>query len=142
MQVRRSPLQQQQQHSNTSTVDKAHIDDMKILFNDWPYGIDSRIVHLVIWVKFPLEEDTTTGDLTDTARQQINSYVDTTFASKVGSENCIWFKNWASLKSIQAVEHFHVMLFDPDIEFVQKVTLNDVPLVDKIQGHNLTRRLL
>ncbi|TIA33393.1 hypothetical protein D6C79_08974, partial [Aureobasidium pullulans] len=38
-------------------------DDIKILFNDWPYGIDTRIVHLVVWVKFPFEEDPVTGDL-------------------------------------------------------------------------------
>lgn len=31
-------------------------DDFKILFNDWPYGIDSRIVHLVVWTKFDLED--------------------------------------------------------------------------------------
>jgi len=38
-----------------------------------------------------------------------------------------WFKNWQSLKSIQAVEHFHVMLFDPDMAFVQSITNGDVP---------------
>ncbi|THV69510.1 hypothetical protein D6D19_07078 [Aureobasidium pullulans] len=107
-------------------------DDIKILFNDWPYGIDTRIVHLVVWVKFPFEEDPVTGDLTDSARKQVDSYVEKTFRARVGSENCIWFKNWASLKSIHAVEHFHVMLFDPDIDFVEHVTNNDVPLVDKI----------
>ncbi|THW48556.1 hypothetical protein D6D22_02141 [Aureobasidium pullulans] len=107
-------------------------DDIKILFNDWPYGIDTRIVHLVVWVKFPFEEDPSTGDLTDLARKQVDSYVEKTFRARVGSENCIWFKNWASLKSIHAVEHFHVMLFDPDKDFVKHVTNNDVPLVDKI----------
>ena len=40
----------------------------------------------------------------------------------------IWFKNWASLKSIHAVEHFHVMLFDPDPEFIKEVTNGDRPL--------------
>jgi hypothetical protein len=40
----------------------------------------------------------------------------------------IWFKNWASLKSIHAVEHFHVMLFDPDPEFIKEVTNGDSPL--------------
>jgi hypothetical protein len=40
----------------------------------------------------------------------------------------IWFKNWRSLKSIHAVEHFHVMLYDPPIEFVEKITNGDVPL--------------
>lgn len=40
----------------------------------------------------------------------------------------IWFKNWRSLKSIHAVEHFHVMLFDPGMEFVKEITNNDAPL--------------
>ena len=53
--------------------------DIKILWNDWPYGIDERIVHLVVWTKFDLEDDAETGDLTDAARTQINSFVDKTF---------------------------------------------------------------
>jgi hypothetical protein len=109
------------------------IDNIKILLNDWPYGIDTRIVHLVVWVKFQLEEDAISGDLTNTARQQIDSYVDQTFRHHVGAGNCIWFKNWASLKSIHAVEHFHVMLFDTDAKFVQDVTDGDVALLDKIK---------
>jgi hypothetical protein len=55
-------------------------DDMKILRNDWPYGIDKRIVHLVVWTKFALEEDGTTGDLTDTARAEIDAYVRKAFS--------------------------------------------------------------
>ena len=109
------------------------IDDIKILLNDWPYGIDTRIVHLVVWVKFQLEEDAITGDLTDSARQQIDSYVNQTFGDHVGTANCIWFKNWASLKSIHAVEHFHVMLFNTDAKFVADVTNGDVALLDKIK---------
>ncbi|KAI4758034.1 hypothetical protein E4T52_09815 [Aureobasidium sp. EXF-3400] len=108
-------------------------DDIKILLNDWPYGIDSRIVHLVVWVKFQLEEDPISGDLTDAARRQLDLYVDQTFRDHVGAGNCIWFKNWASLKSIHAVEHFHVMLFNPDAKFVADVTDGDVALLDKIK---------
>lgn len=123
------------------TVAKFHVrqsltgaaDDIKILLNDWPYGIDTRIVHLVVWVKFQLEENPITGDLTDSARQQIDSYIDQTFRIHVGAANCIWFKNWASLKSIHAVEHFHVMLFNADAKFVKDVTNGDVALLDKIK---------
>ncbi|KAI5206372.1 hypothetical protein E4T39_02535 [Aureobasidium subglaciale] len=112
-------------------------DDIKILLNDWPYGIDTRVVHLVVWVKFQFEEDATTGDLTDAARKQLDSYVDHTFRTHVGFGNCIWFKNWASLKSIHAVEHFHVMLFDPDQNFVKHITNDDVALADKIKIHDV-----
>jgi Protein of unknown function (DUF3605) len=61
--------------------------DIKIIYNDWPYGIDEKIVHLVIWTKFELEDDPSTDDLTDEARKAINDFVDTTFAKKVGKEN-------------------------------------------------------
>lgn len=44
----------------------------------------------------------------------------------------IWFKNWRSLKSIHAVEHFHVMLYDPDADFVREITDGDVPLSEKV----------
>jgi hypothetical protein len=54
-------------------------DDIKILRNDWPYGIDRRITHLVVWTKFSLEEDPATGDLTDAARAEIDAYVRKTF---------------------------------------------------------------
>lgn len=46
----------------------------------------------------------------------------------------IWFKNWKSLKSVKAVEHFHVMLFDPDLEFVRRVTNGDAPSFMKEAG--------
>lgn len=48
-------------------------------------------------------------------------------------EKVVWFLNWASLKSIHAVEHFHVLLFEPDEEFVGRVTGGDVALRDKVK---------
>lgn len=112
-------------------------EDFKILYNDWPYGVDSRIVHLVVWTKFdlpaaPITAEAPTGDLTPTTRRQINDFVDKTFVSACGRENVIWFKNWSSLQSIHAIEHFHVMLFDPDVEFVERITDGDVPLSEKV----------
>ena len=62
-------------------------EDYKILFNDWPYGIDPRIVHLVIWTKFPLEEDSTTHDLTDRARKAIETFVSKTFYSSIARDH-------------------------------------------------------
>lgn len=62
-------------------------DDVKILYNDWPYGIDPRIVHLVVWTKFCIDEDPVTGDLTDRAREQVDTFVTRTFQSQVSPEN-------------------------------------------------------
>ncbi|KAI1103307.1 hypothetical protein F4804DRAFT_310353 [Jackrogersella minutella] len=107
-------------------------DDVKILWNDWPYGIDTRIVHLVVWTKFELAEDPVTTDLTDEARAAIDGYVQKTFGSRVPRDRYIWFKNWRSLKSVQAVEHFHVMLFDPDPKFIDEITNGDVPSCRKV----------
>ena len=61
-------------------------DDFKILRNDWPYGIDKRIIHLVVWTKFALREDPATKDLTDEARAEIEAWVHQTF-SKVPSNH-------------------------------------------------------
>jgi hypothetical protein len=115
--------------------------DMKILYNDWPYGIHPRIKHLVIWTKFelqaaPVSESNPNGDLTPDARRQINDFVEKTFVSVCGKENVIWFKNWNSLKSIHAVEHFHVMLYNPDMQFVSDITNGDAPLAEKVGRPN------
>lgn len=110
-------------------------DDFKILYNDWPYGIDERIVHLVIWTKFelPADPDSEIGDMAQETRKVIQEFVDGVFSDHCGKENVIWFKNWTSLKSIHAVEHFHVMLFDPDLHFVDSITNGDVPLMQKLR---------
>jgi hypothetical protein len=96
---------------------------------------------LVVWTKFDLEDapvssSNPVGDLTPEARQAINDFVDKTFVSVCGKYNVIWFKNWSSLKSIHAVEHFHVMLFDPDMDFVRDITGGDVPLAEKVGRPN------
>lgn len=39
----------------------------------------------------------------------------------------LWFKNWSALKSVHAIEHFHVMLYNPDVAFVSRITQGDVP---------------
>lgn len=89
-------------------------------------------MHLVIWTKFIFDVDPVTDDLLLSSRKEIDDYVNATFCSNVPTANIIWFKNWSSLKSIHAVEHFHVMLFDPDPDFVRQITNDDVPLVDKV----------
>jgi len=61
--------------------------DWKVLKNDWPYGIDERIVHLVVWTKFELEDDPATDDLTAEARKAVQRFVDGTFGKRVGKEN-------------------------------------------------------
>lgn len=100
-----------------------HPEDYKILLNDWPYGIDAKIKHVVVWTKFGFEEDGV--DLTLRARRQIDEFVKKTFTSGTQVSRVAWFKNWAALKSVHAVEHFHVMLYDPDLDLIKRVTGGD-----------------
>lgn len=112
-------------------------DSYKILRNDWPYGVDERIVHLVVWLKFslpslPISSEHPNGDLTPTAQREIETFVDGTFARSCGGgQNVLWFWNWRGLKSVHAVEHFHVMLFDPDPGFVERITGGDVAMAER-----------
>ncbi|KAJ8606559.1 hypothetical protein MRB53_040859 [Persea americana] len=61
--------------------------DLKIIGNDWPYGIDRDITHICVWTKFTYEEDPRTGDLTDRARALIDGYVDRTFRSEMKADD-------------------------------------------------------
>ncbi|EME46715.1 hypothetical protein DOTSEDRAFT_126000 [Dothistroma septosporum NZE10] len=110
--------------------------DYRILYNDWPYGIDERIVHLIVWTKFhlPADPDSKVGDMAKETRDVVDGFVAKTFGESCGRDNVIWFKNWAALKSVHAVEHVHVMLLDPDPGFVESITVGDVPLFRKVKG--------
>ncbi|KAL1864058.1 hypothetical protein VTK73DRAFT_6187 [Phialemonium thermophilum] len=110
-------------------------EDVRVLCNDWPYLVDPRIVHLVVWVKFALPEDPATGHLTEETKAEIEAYVDRTFRARMKPDHVVWFRNWASIKSVHSIEHFHVMLFDPDPGFVQEITHGDVPMSQRPDGN-------
>lgn len=59
----------------------SHLDDYKTLYNDWPYGVEKDIVHLVVWTKFKFEDDPATGDLSSQSRKVIAEYVAKEFES-------------------------------------------------------------
>jgi hypothetical protein len=85
--------------------------DIKILQNDFPYGVDRGIVHLVVWSKARIPQDST-GRLTEDSAKMIESYVHQTFVRGLGlsSDDVLWFKNYAALQSVRELEHFHVLL--------------------------------
>lgn len=104
--------------------------EYKILYNDWPYGLDRDITHLVVWTKFLLEDDPATGFLTTEYHSLIEDFVARTFCTQDGisRDKLIWFKNWGSIKSVHALEHFHVMLYKAPTTFLQRITNNDKPM--------------
>lgn len=72
-------------------------EDIRILYNDWLYGVEDGITHLVIWTKFNLEDDPITDDLTPQARQEINNYMRRMFCSQVPLEKvCVSFPSFSS----------------------------------------------
>ncbi|MCJ1442929.1 MAG: hypothetical protein MMC23_003426 [Stictis urceolatum] len=102
-------------------------DDYAVLYNDCPYGIDGRIVHLVVWTKVSFASDAATGELTSEAQGQIEAFVRKRFLVNMEKpERVLWFKNPPALRSVHAIDHFHIMLFEPDATFLEQVTKGDV----------------
>ena len=83
-----------------------------------------------MWVKFELESDETTDYLTPGGRQQIEDFVSREFCGEGGisREQVIWFKNGRTLKSVHALEHIHVLLYQAPAEMVERLTEGDKPM--------------
>jgi hypothetical protein len=114
-------------------------DDYKILFNDWPYAIEPDVSHLVVWTKFAIKDNPETGDMTEQSRGMVEEFVRRTFCDEnkngvngILRDQVIWFKNWRGLKSVEALEHFHVMLFRAPKEFLAKITGGDQAMSEKL----------
>ncbi|OMP83912.1 hypothetical protein BK809_0001295 [Diplodia seriata] len=102
----------------------AHPDDVKVLRNDWPYGVEEGIVHLCVWLKTRLQlRDDGQGDLTEEARGMVEAFVEKTFRGPVGEgvkgERVLWFKNWGALQSVRGVDHVHVLVRDAPPELLE-----------------------
>ncbi|MCJ1244485.1 hypothetical protein MMC30_001683 [Trapelia coarctata] len=102
-----------------SAVPFADPDDFLILRNDWPYGLEADITHLVVWLKNRIATDSATGDLTPQSRCMLEEFVQKTFVSRLDSEiaasSVMWFKNWTALQSIRGIDHIHVLIWNmPD----------------------------
>ncbi|KAF2725329.1 hypothetical protein K431DRAFT_281284 [Polychaeton citri CBS 116435] len=96
--------------------------DYAVLVNDWPYGFEPGIVHILVWTKIPIAVDDGEGDVTPESRQLIERFVQRFFVDalgKHGSDNVLWFKNWVRLQSVRGLDHVHVLVRD-----VPQETLN------------------
>lgn len=70
----------------------------------------------MVWTKASIETCPPLGDLTPESRRLIEEFVRSRFNSLVGDDNVLWFKNWASIQSVRAVEHVHVLVRNPTEE--------------------------
>ncbi|VUC37564.1 unnamed protein product [Clonostachys rosea] len=109
----------------TSVVPFADPSDYKVLLNDWPYALEPGITHLVVWSRTPIPVDSDKGDLTPESRALIQEFVQKHFVDALGpggKDQVLWFKNWVSLQSVRALEHFHILVRDVDDDTLEKWT--------------------
>lgn len=104
--------------------------DFEVLRNDWPYGLDKDITHLVVWLKNVVPIDEATGDLTAVSRRDIHRFVEERFMERLRLvagmsdplDHVVWFKNPVALQSVRGVDHVHVMVRDVPEEIIQEWT--------------------
>lgn len=97
--------------------------DYRVLLNDWPYGLQPGITHIVVWSRTPIATDAATGDMTPQSRADVGRFVTTFFADSLGpggDERVLWFKNWVALQSVRALEHIHVLVRDVDDDTLER----------------------
>jgi len=119
--------------STQSPVPFANDADYKILVNDWPYGLAPGIRHIIVWLKTRLESDSTRGDITPRARQQVEDFIQAKFVDRIRhlpgeKEKIMWFRNWTALQSVPGMEHVHVLVRDVPDRIVREWTGGVQPL--------------
>lgn len=90
-----------------------HPDDIKIIRNDWPYGLAEGITHLVIWSKVSIPIDPDTSLPTAEATATIATFLRRVFDKWLGADygnNVLWFKQKAEWQSVKSLDHIHVMV--------------------------------
>ncbi|WYZ40051.1 hypothetical protein EsH8_IV_000392 [Colletotrichum jinshuiense] len=99
--------------------------DYRVLVNDWPYGLDPGITHIVVWLRTIIPTDPGTGDMTPESRHVVQEFIDRYFVESLGEDGAgrvVWFKNWVALQSVRALEHIHVLVRDVDAEIIKQWT--------------------
>ncbi|TID12951.1 hypothetical protein CANINC_005050 [Pichia inconspicua] len=88
--------------------------DVCITLNDFPYYIAGKTLHMLVWVKFPMDPDPNSpiGDIDNSMKDIIEQYVRATFVKHAGvnRDDLIWWKNYAAIQSIKTIPHVHVLV--------------------------------
>ncbi|POR39361.1 Uncharacterized protein TPAR_00433 [Tolypocladium paradoxum] len=108
-----------------SQIPFANAADFKVLLNDWPYGLDPEITHIVVWSRTLIPTDSETGDMTPESRALVRDFVKRYFVGTLGpggETQVLWFKNWVALQSVRSLEHIHVLVRDVDDDTLERWT--------------------
>lgn len=106
-----------------NVVPFANPEDFTILRNDWPYGHESGIRHICVWLKqrLPVDEQ---GALSQEGRRMVEEFVEKEFRVKSGEDEkdskIIWFKNTTNLQSVRSLEHLHVLTRNVDQDVLKQ----------------------
>jgi Protein of unknown function (DUF3605) len=99
--------------------------DYRVRLNDWPYGLQPDITHIVVWSRTIIPTDPETGDMTPSSRAIVQSFVQRYFTNSLGpggDHKVMWFKNWVALQSVRTLEHIHVMVHRVGPEILEEWT--------------------
>jgi hypothetical protein len=100
-------------------------EDYKILRNDWPYGFEPGIHHIVVWLKHRLPVDAE-GALNEEGKSLVQKFVKSEFRQKANEQEegqkIIWFKNTTNLQSVRSLEHVHVLVRDVEEDVMRTWT--------------------
>lgn len=101
----------------SSPIPFAAREDYKILLNDWPYGINPNITHLIVWSKVRIPDQKPEGYLTPESTALVEGFVKRVFIDKltaggvdIAKDKVLWFRNWTGLQSVRGLEHVHVLV--------------------------------
>lgn len=86
--------------------------DVKILQNDFPYGLEPGIRHIIVWSKVRCATDENQRPTVET-KKAIENFIEKSIEPLgVPKANLIWFKNTVALQSVPTLEHFHILIRD------------------------------
>ncbi|KAF7559976.1 hypothetical protein G7046_g4178 [Stylonectria norvegica] len=108
-----------------STVPFEDPSDYRVLLNDWPYGLDPEINHIVVWSRTVIATDPETGDMTPESRAVVQKFIQRYFVESLGpkgEDRILWFKNWVALQSVRSLEHIHILVRNVDDETLERWT--------------------
>ncbi|KAG5950241.1 hypothetical protein E4U53_005340 [Claviceps sorghi] len=108
-----------------SHIPFAKTSDYRVLLNDWPYGLERNITHLVVWTRTPIPTEDEGGDMTPESRALVADFVTRYFVDSLGQsgeQRVLWFKNWVALQSVRALEHIHVLVKDVGDDVLERWT--------------------
>ena len=100
-----------------------------ILWNNQPYSINVEIIYLVVQIKFFFEVDPITNNIMLFTQAIIKNFVVKVFynikSSRINRNRIIQFKNWKSLKLVNNLKHFYIILYKLDKNFITCATYSN-----------------